>query len=69
MKYLTSTYLKDIEEYKISIFMEEKCCITVKKILKIKEPILHSGDICFLKSVIPYAIYILLTSESKLLIN
>lgn len=38
MKYLTSTYLKDIEEYKISIFMEEKCCITVKKILKIKEP-------------------------------
>lgn len=38
MKYLTSTYLKDIEKYKISIFMEEKYCITVKKILKIKKP-------------------------------
>ena len=38
MKYLTSTYLKDIEKYKISIFMEEKYCITVKKILKIKNP-------------------------------
>lgn len=38
MKYLTSTYLKDIVKYKISIFVKEKYCITVKKILKIKGP-------------------------------
>ena len=38
MKFLTSTYLKDIEKYKLSIFFEERYCITVKKIIKIKKP-------------------------------
>ena len=38
MKYLTSTYLENIEKYKLSIFMENDYCIIVKKILKIKEP-------------------------------
>ena len=33
MKFLTSTYLKDIEKYKLSIFFEERYCITVKKII------------------------------------
>ena len=30
MKCLTSTYLNDIEKYKLSFFLEEKYCITVK---------------------------------------
>ena len=38
MKSLTYTYLKDIEKYKLSIFFEERYCITVKKIIKIKKP-------------------------------
>lgn len=38
MKYLTATYLKNIEKYRISIFMEDNHCITVKKILKIEKP-------------------------------
>ena len=38
MKCLTSTYLNDIEKYKLSFFLEEKYCITVKKIIKVKKP-------------------------------
>lgn len=38
MKYLTSTYLKDVEKYKLSLFYEKNYCIVVKKIIKIKAP-------------------------------
>lgn len=38
MKYLTATYLKDIEKYKLSMFIEEKQCITVKEILETNKP-------------------------------
>lgn len=31
MKYLTSTYLKDIEKHRISIFVERDFCLVIKK--------------------------------------
>ena len=31
MKYLTSTYLRGIKKYKLSLFFEKDYCISVKK--------------------------------------
>lgn len=45
MKYLTSTYLRDIKKYKLSLFFEKDYCISVKKIIEIKQPfILREED-------------------------
>lgn len=44
MKYLTSTYLKDVELYQLSMFVNEDYCICVKKIKRIKEPFILNED-------------------------
>lgn len=44
MKYLTSTYLKDIEKYKLSLFFEKDYCISVKKVIETKQPFILKED-------------------------
>lgn len=44
MKYLTSTYLKDIEKYRISIFIERNFCLVIKKIIDMNNPFILNEE-------------------------
>lgn len=44
MKYLTATYLKDIEKYRLTILHKDNYCLCIKKVIKIKEPFILNED-------------------------
>ena len=46
-KYITNTYLRDIEKYQIKLFLdEEDYYISVKKLISVRKKFIIEDDIC-----------------------